>query len=242
MADALDRNWEGVKAVIFDVDGTLYAQAPLRRKMLLDLIGYYGLRPWRVGELLLLRRFRTEREKHAATTAQNLESAQYEWCARSTGYSVQQVRRVVDKWIFRHPNQYLAACTYPGTHLFFAALRANGIKIGIYSDYPAHEKLAAMGLQADVVISSTDPEVNAFKPNPSGLRYLAERLELAPEDCLFIGDRPELDGACAAQSSMPFLLVEKQPFAVFTFFHRLHLRFFDHSLRAHCHEPHVLFV
>ena len=118
MADALDRNWEGVKAVIFDVDGTLYAQAPLRRKMLLDLIGYYGLRPWRVEELLLLRRFRTEREKHAATTAQNLESAQYEWCARSTGYSVQQVRRVVDQWIFRHPNQYLAACTYPGTHLF----------------------------------------------------------------------------------------------------------------------------
>ena len=99
-----------------------------------------------------------------------------------------------------------------------------------------------MGLQADVVISSTDPEVNAFKPNPSGLRYLVERLELAPKDCLFIGDRPKLNGVCAAQSSMPFLLVEKQPLADFTFFHRLNLRFFDHSLRAHCHEPYVLFV
>lgn len=240
MADALDRNWEGVKAVIFDVDGTLYAQAPLRRKMLLDLIGYYGLRPWRVGELLLLRRFRAEREKHASAAAQNLESAQYEWCAHATGYSVQQVRRVVEQWIFRHPTQYLAGCTYPGTHAFFAALRANGIKIGIYSDYPAHEKLAAMGLQADVVISSTDPEVNAFKPDSRGLRHLAAQFGLAPEDCLFIGDRPELDGACAAQAAMPFLLVENQPFADFTFFHRLHRSFFDHSLRAHSHEPHVL--
>ncbi|RYY16605.1 MAG: HAD family hydrolase [Cytophagaceae bacterium] len=214
-------DWPKIKAVIFDVDGTLYAQSKLRRRMLYDLLGYYALRPWRLPEMLLLRRFRAEREKRPGHLGPGLESAQYAWCADGSRFSEAQVRAVVGHWMFHHPNQYLGACAYPGTGAFFDALRQHGILIGIYSDYPAHDKLAALGLRADSIVSSTDPEIDRLKPNPEGLLYIADALGLAPADCLFIGDRPELDGTCAERAGMPYLIVPRQPFDQFAFYHDL---------------------
>ncbi|KAA9325870.1 HAD family hydrolase [Hymenobacter busanensis] len=232
MRIASDINWSTVKAVIFDVDGTLYPQAPLRRKMLVDLVRFYALRPWRLQEMLMLRRFRAEREKRPAYAAGDLANAQYAWCAAGTSYTIPEIKQVVERWMLRHPNQYLAGCMYPGTAAFFAALQAYGIKIGIYSDYPAHDKLAAMGLPADAVVSSTDAAVDRLKPDPRGLLYLAAQFDLAPEECLFIGDRPELDGLCAARAGMPFLLVDPAPAAGMPFFHQLH-----HQLTSQVNAP-----
>ena len=213
--------WNKIRAVIFDVDGTLYAQSKLRTKMLAALARYYAVRPWRLQEVLILQRFRAEREKRHGAAGPDLENAQYTWVTRDGKPSVEKVRQVVEQWIFREPNQYLSACTYPGAKSFFALLRQQGIKIGIYSDYKAHDKLAAMGLSADLIVSSTDPYINHFKPAPHGLFYIAESLGLAVDECLFIGDRPELDGACARQAGMPYLIVDKQPYDCFTFYQNL---------------------
>ena len=43
LTQAID--WTRTKAVIFDVDGTLYAQSKLRHRMLYDLLGYYTRGP-----------------------------------------------------------------------------------------------------------------------------------------------------------------------------------------------------
>ncbi|MFD1874975.1 HAD family hydrolase [Hymenobacter bucti] len=221
MTPAQELDWTSIKAVIFDVDGTLYAQSKLRRRMLFDLLSYYALRPWRLGEMLLLRRFRAEREKRPGHQGPDLENAQYAWCAEGSQFSVAQVRAVVGRWMFSHPNQYLGSCAYPGAGAFFDALRQRGIQVGIYSDYPAHDKLVALGLRADSVVSSTDPEIDQLKPNPKGLLHVAAALGRAPAECLFVGDRAELDGVCAERAGMPWLLVPPQPFDHFTFYHDL---------------------
>ena len=214
-------DWKKIKAVIFDVDGTLYTQSKLRKQMLRSLLLYYGLRPWRLGEMRLLQHFRTEREKRAGDCGGDLANAQYNWCAEKGKYPIEKVKQVVDYWMFQYPNQYLAACTYPGTQAFFRALHQRGIKIAIYSDYQAHDKLAAMGLQADLIVSSTDPAVDRLKPDPKGLLYITQQLQLQPAECLFIGDRPELDGECARKANMPYLIVEKKPFPQFDFYTNL---------------------
>lgn len=221
MKAPLPVQWHKLRCVIFDVDGTLYTQDKLRKRMLAALLGYYSIRPWLVQDLLILRYFRAEREKQAGYAGENLEADQYAWVAQGRRYPVQRVRSVVDRWMFRHPLAYLGACRYPGVSEFFAALRARGIIVGIYSDYPAQEKLAALGLEADIVVSSTDADINRLKPDPRGLVYIAQQLGLAPQQCLFVGDRPELDGACAAAAAMPCLIVDDQPFSDFTFYHAL---------------------
>lgn len=203
------------------MDGTLYDQKKLRKKMLFALLSYYALRPWRLNELLLLQRFRQEREHRANTACDNLEEAQYTWCTGSNATSTALLKQVVSRWIFQFPLQYLASCVYPGTREFLQTLRTHGVKVGIYSDYKAEDKLQAMGLEADVMVSSTDPEVNSLKPQPAGLQYIAHRFGVTPADCLFIGDRQELDGTCAERAGMPYLIVDKQPNHQFDFYRNL---------------------
>lgn len=221
MAQDKHVNWDKVKAVILDVDGTLYNQKKLRKKMLFALLAHYSLRPWRLQELLLLQKFRKEREHRAGTACDNLEEAQYGWCTGSNSSSTAMLKQVVNRWIFQFPLQYLAACVYPGTQEFLQTLRRNGVKVGIYSDYKAHDKLAAMGLEADSIVSSTDKEINSLKPQPNGLLQIARNLGVAPEECLFIGDRQELDGVCAERANMPYRILPREPEQAAGFYHIL---------------------
>lgn len=213
--------WDVIKVVIFDVDGTLYTQSRLRKKMLYALLRHYALRLWQARDLMILQRFRTEREKRVGYTGGNLENAQYDWCAEKGGYSASKVRQVVEQWMFTFPNPYLAQCTYPGTHSFFAKLKSKGIKTAIYSDYKAHDKMLAMSLEADLIVSSTDPEIDRLKPDPTGLLYIAQKLRVQPQQCLFIGDRQEMDGECAIRAGMPYLILDKKPFNEFDFYQQL---------------------
>lgn len=214
-------NWKKIKVVIFDVDGTLYRQSKLRKKMLYALLSYYSLRPWRLKEMLILHHFRAEREKRTGNPCSNLEEAQYIWCAEKGNFPIDTIKKVIGQWIFTFPNQYLADCVYPGTKSFFDALRRHGKKIAIYSDYKANDKLKAMDLQADLVVASTDPEIDRLKPDPSALQYIMEKLGVSQDECLFVGDRQELDGECAMNAKMPYLIVEKKPTDKFDFYENL---------------------
>ncbi|MFQ5567123.1 MAG: HAD family hydrolase, partial [Paracoccaceae bacterium] len=93
----------------------------------------------------------------------------------------------------------------------FSALRDRGCRIGAWSDYPAVNKLAAMGLTADAVVSAVDPEVDRMKPQPAGLERVLEQLGVSPEEALVIGDRDERDGAAARRLGCPYLLLVKRP-------------------------------
>ncbi|WP_207432117.1 HAD family hydrolase [Sabulibacter ruber] len=221
MAQEKQLDWTKIKAVIFDVDGTLYTQSRMRKRMLFALISYYAWRPWRLKDFLILYHFRVEREKKAGYSAGNLENAQYEWCAEKGNFHIPRIRKVVEHWMFTFPNQFLKNCMYPGVKTFFESLEKNGLKTGIYSDYKAVDKLKAMELDADLIVCSTDKEVDKLKPNPDGLFYIAEKLGLSTDECLFIGDRLELDGECAERANMPYLILEKKPFKEFDFYAKL---------------------
>jgi phosphoglycolate phosphatase/putative hydrolase of the HAD superfamily len=229
MNQEFNLDWGKIKAVIFDVDGTLYTQSRLRKKMLFSLLSHYTLRPWAWKDILILHHFRAEREKKAGVVCRNLEEAQYAWCAEKSHFPIPRIRKVIDYWMFKFPNRYLAGCMYPGVKSCFTSLRSKGIKIGIYSDYKALDKLQAMGLKADVVVCSTDAHIDFLKPHPKGLLYIAENLGLKPEECLFIGDRMELDGECAIKAKMPYLIVEKKPYKEFDFYHRIKNQLIDYK-------------
>lgn len=60
---------------------------------------------------------------------------------------------------------------------------------------------------------------------PDGLNYIVKKLKASPEECLFIGDRQEMDGECAIRANMPYLIIEKKPFDKFNFFTQLKTAF-----------------
>lgn len=201
-------DWDATDLVIFDMDGTLYDQRRLRARMLgallADAIAARSLRTLRI-----LREFRRQREILAEDIDADFLVAQYAMPARRRGCAPETVRALVAEWMERRPLPLLPACRRPGIARLFDALARNGKRIGILSDYPAVEKLAALGLTADFIVAATDPDVGRPKPDPHGLHRLLRLAGVAADRAVLIGDRADRDGAVAARANMRALILAR---------------------------------
>ncbi|MEM7212309.1 MAG: HAD family hydrolase [Pseudomonadota bacterium] len=191
---------------MFDVDGTLYDQRPLRRRMLLALLTHCLLHPHDLRLPRLLQTYRRSREDLADEESDQIEVRQYDRPATSLGLPSDEVRQAVETWMHERPLKYLRSCRYPGVGRLFEQIRASGRTIAILSDYPSEAKLRALHLEADLQVAATDADVRRLKPHPLGLQRLLERMRLPADACLYIGDRDERDGACARRLGVHYLI------------------------------------
>jgi FMN phosphatase YigB (HAD superfamily) len=205
-----------VRAVLFDVDGTLYHQAPLRLCMALELAALplrcspaSARQTW--SAIRAFRRVREELRDLGAAEAP-LARVQFERAAERAGMEVDLVEAAVSEWIFRRPLGYLRRCRRAGIESLLDTLAARGIPAGVFSDYPAREKLEALRLaeKISLVACATDAEINAFKPDPSGFAWSCERWGLPPAQVLYVGDRVEVDARGAANAGMPCAILSRR--------------------------------
>lgn len=211
--------WDDIRLVVFDLDGTLYRQAPVRARMAMALLLHAGTGGAR--EVKALRTFRELREKaHDVGEDMDFEHWALGEAARATGLPVSRVEALVRDWIETRPLPLLERARYAGIAELFAALRASGRRIAIWSDHPVAGKLAALGLAADDMLSATDPELRRLKPDPRGLQLLMRNAGAAPESTLMIGDRADRDGAAAAAAETHALLRSSRPLEGFATFRR----------------------
>ena len=161
-------DWGSIRLVVFDVDGTLYRQRPLRLRMARDLF-LYALLKRDLNVIKVLAKYRRIRERLADEQVVGFEHLSVAETAGKTANSPDAVRAIVSEWVERRPLSYLAGCLYPGLPQLFTGLRRKGKSIGILSDYPAKAKLVAMGLTANFYVSASDAGVQLLKPHPRGL-------------------------------------------------------------------------
>ncbi|RXT19627.1 haloacid dehalogenase [Rhizobium leguminosarum] len=203
-------DWGSIRFVVFDVDGTLYNQRRLRLRMAGELLADAVAR----GSLINLRVLRAYRSLREATGKEEIDDFQANLMARvvaRTGQPAEKIEAVVSEWIVRRPLAYIASCRYDGLVELFTGLRRQNKAIGIYSDYPADEKLQRMTLSADYVLASTDPGVGILKPHPRGLQMLMQRAGVGPGQTVLIGDRPERDGLAARRAGVLPLIRSERP-------------------------------
>jgi FMN phosphatase YigB (HAD superfamily) len=201
------------RAVLFDVDGTLYHQGPLRAAMASEL----GVLPWlrhRPDDVprlwRVLRTFRRMREDLRAYDGEEpLAVAQYTRTAAALGVTAALVEAAVEEWIFTRPLKYLPLVRRAGTAAALSACRAQGWRIGVFSDYPTAQKLRALALHdlVAVEVCATDEAVNAFKPDPRGFIHACRRLGVEPTRVVYVGDRPDVDAAGAAAAGLRTLII-----------------------------------
>jgi FMN phosphatase YigB (HAD superfamily) len=203
-------DWDGIRLVAFDVDGTLYRQRPLRLRMARDLL-WHTLARRDLATLRVLRVYRHLREQMGDAQVEDFAERLVADTAATTGLSPAEVRAIVSQWIDRHPLPYLRACRYAGLSELFAGLRRHGKTIGVLSDYPAAAKLAALELAADHVVAADDPCIGVLKPHPRGLETLIRQASATPAATLLIGDRAERDGLVARAAGTRVLLRAARP-------------------------------
>jgi HAD superfamily hydrolase (TIGR01549 family) len=216
------------RAVLFDLDGTLYHQPPLRLLMAAEL----GFRPWLrrrptdVPRLWrALRVFRTVREELRSHTPGDgsLEERQYAVAASRAGVPADFMREAVREWIFERPLPYVHAARRRDARATFEQLRAEGVSVGVFSDYPVRDKLVALGLDdlVSLELCATDAAVNAFKPHPRGYLAACERWQVTPSDVVYVGDRADVDAAGAAAAGMPCVIIGTKARGAFVSVQRL---------------------
>ena len=203
-------DWDGIRLVVFDMDGTLYSQARLRVRMTRDML-LHTVSTRSLDTIAVIRAYRRIREHLSELEVPDFETALVAETAAATGRSAHDVRSIVDEWIERRPLPYLAACRYPGLVELFAGLRLRGKTIGILSDYPARAKLAALGLDADHVVCAGDEGIGLLKPNPHGLQAMMEAARATPLQTVLIGDRADRDGAAAKRAGAWPLIKSDKP-------------------------------
>ncbi len=89
---------------------------------------------------------------------------------------------------------FLEPYPYVGKVLF--ELKKRGIKLAIVSDAPrlkAWIRLVSMKINHLFDIVVTFEDTNEFKPNNKPFMVAFEKLNLRPDECLMVGDRPERD-------------------------------------------------
>jgi HAD superfamily hydrolase (TIGR01509 family) len=225
-----DQSPRPLKAVVLDVDGTLYRQGPLRRAMLVRLLSAHALRPaaaWRT--FLSLRAYRRAQEQLRGRDHDDMAGAQLRLACERSRLDQATIAACVERWMEREPLSLLGRYLQPGLVEFLEACRARGLRLATLSDYPAEAKLQALGLSGyfDANLCAQAREIGAFKPSPRGLHVALGRLGVAPGEAVYVGDRADVDApaahaagvACAILTDGTAPAITNPYFAAASYFH-----------------------
>lgn len=203
---------QSIRAVVFDLDGTLYPKSAVKKQMIFRL--FFSIRK--------LKKYNDCRKRFSGRDFGDHESMKQAMLADlSRGHrfcSRDRVRRSWSRWLTKQYYPTLLAAVAkadarPGVVELLDHLKGNGLRLAVVSDYGfVRERLESLGFDSgkfDYLLGTE--EIGAMKPAPRISRLIAERLSVAPEKTLVIGDRADTDQALASGSGMLFLGVTDKP-------------------------------
>lgn len=206
----MSRDRTPIRALLFDVDGTLYHQGPVRRRMAQALLARFLVEPRRARERLRnLSCWRAALEAVRTETFDFIKErgglrARQRAIALQNGARPETLDADVREWMEERALPVLATCKRPGLDAFLDEVRDLGVRIGAWSDYPCTAKLASLGLEDrfEVQVAADDTAVDCLKPWPHGFRVAAQRFDLPTKAVFYIGDRADVDATGAGAAGM----------------------------------------
>jgi putative hydrolase of the HAD superfamily len=183
--------FEPIKAVAFDIDGTLYPEWKLSL-----LMAPYILKHARF--FAAFRRTRSILHRQQWTGKENFQALQSETLAKELNVSVDDARDKIDtlvytgfKPFFRHIAPFKEA------RETVIAFKEAGLKTALLSDFPPAQKGDVWGIAplCDAVFGTE--EWGALKPSPIPFLKLSAHLGVPPENILYVGNSLKYDVAGA---------------------------------------------
>jgi putative hydrolase of the HAD superfamily len=197
-----------IKAVTFDVGGTLIEPWPSVGHVYADVAARHGLKTFSAEQL-------NARFKNAWKARKNFEYTRRDWAAlvddvfdipRSNPPSVNFFPELYERFAHVHPwrifDDVLSALD---------SLRSQGIRLGIISNWDERLRGLLHKLKLDRYFETfaISCEVGFPKPSQIIFRHAATELDLWPGAILHVGDSPEMDVQGAKDAGFEALLIER---------------------------------
>ncbi|WP_297507243.1 TIGR02253 family HAD-type hydrolase [Thermococcus sp.] len=166
-----------MKAVLFDIDGTLMSEMPLIQLFL----------PWVYHELAKKLGVTKEEARNRFLSEIVVRRDTYDWHDWNFFFRLFDVNLRYEDLLRKYPHKLQV---YPDTRPTLEWLRSEGCKLGVVTSGPAYQrlKLELTGLKEyfDVVVTRED--VKTIKPDPKIFLVALEALNTRPEEAVFVGD------------------------------------------------------
>lgn len=204
------------KAICFDIDGTLYPFS-LMQKRLLSI--------W-LRHPFFVTRYNRMRKQFRFWQKSFKQDIPFRWreaviIQNKTGeepekpFSQSDYQKTYDslKRKMYDPMQNLYRKTEPfdGVRETFRSIKAHGLKIGVFTDFPMFEKLKSMGLDEYVDFGASSDDAGFLKPDAHCFEYLLYNLKMEPSDVLYVGDSYVKDIVGAHNAGIDAVLVNVKP-------------------------------
>jgi len=196
---------QGISAVAFDLDGTLYPNYRLNIR-LLPFLCRHGRLLTALGKARTI--IRREQEQSPAFVQPDFYHYQAQITAGLLRAQTEQIQEKIDKLIYRGWERHFSKIElFPHIREVLAELRTARIKLGLLSDFPPAIKLEKLGLADcwDTVLCSED--IGAIKPAIQPFLELAKALGCPPEQILYVGNSRRYDAAGGRRAGMKTALI-----------------------------------
>ncbi|TVR74322.1 MAG: HAD family hydrolase [Spirochaetaceae bacterium] len=202
-----------IRALAFDIDGTLYTNMAMYRATAL-----FALRHVR----LFLAFGRARKLVRQEYPLQDLGERTVELTAKELEWDTERTRKALQKVIYREWEQRLRSVQLcDGARELLVWLRRAGIRTAAMSDFPVAGKLSVLGLEGLWNVAFSSEETGYLKPRAEPFNRLIAELKLPAEEILYVGNSYEYDVLGASAVGIPAAhftwRTPRESKAVFTF-------------------------
>ncbi len=207
----MKRSKQQVKAVLFDLGGTLIRTTEIPR-VLKEMLRHRGIS--RSLEDIVAARENAEKELNFRELTNLLEEFWVRWNLRILQHLViDSNRRELAEFIASHWWDYCDVTPFPETASVLTLLRSRGIKVGVVTNglqSDIDQILSKVNLQGffDVVVMIDT--LKKMKPDPAVFLYALEKLKVNQSNAIFVGDEIEADYQGATRAGLTAYLIDRE--------------------------------
>ena len=199
-------NITSIKAVAFDLDGTLYPNYRLYLRLFPDLILHTAF----LYAFMVARRKLHPEQDDVSETALSFYDRQAALTAELLGKDPEQTKRKLEGLVYGSwERQFTRIKIFPHLRETLAALRERKFRLAVLSDFPPLRKLVYLGLDGFFDVTLSSETTGALKPSGIPFAELVRLLDVQPGEILYVGNSVRFDIEGAKSAGLKAALIKR---------------------------------
>ena len=209
-----------IKAVGFDIDGTLYPNLSMYIRSSVSFIGH---------PLLVYHFSKIRKEIRRTEHTGNFRDTQAKLLAYSMKISHQKAADLMERHLYQAwEYSFKGVKPFKDVRPGLLSLKREGIKLGALSDFPVQKKLDFLGLSDLMEFAFSSEDTGYLKPHSAPFINLISKFGISPDEILYVGNNYKYDILGAKNAGLRTAHLARKPEfdsqADFSFYSFLDLR------------------